>query len=378
MRRGFSPPKPFSPSATQPLSIPETVKSDNHPMVTINDFQSRPGEHMEGRSLLSTISDNYTVIYIHVGKTGGTTLDSVLRSNCHWYSSISAQNRCIGLLDHMETDNANKTVLSALTKATLHMDPNQDFHHWLDDADAFLVTIRDPITRAVSAFNMHHPNNTLQWRRYRRPPKNMPLLATFYVRCFPTVEHLARVLALADAQDDCYNIGVHALSGNSKLKVVPHLQYNYAFYHQRTLKMYPGRPVFVLRTDHLWEDLANVDTLLGGSGDFVQKGEAQTWGSERFHVHQGLSSNGTQILCCFLANELEIYEKILLSAVNLSPLEKETTLTKLYDHCGLEERERVKQISNTERRHFPWSEWVTKAASLCPPDSRPAVWTQVS
>jgi hypothetical protein len=34
------------------------------------------------------LGSNQRLIYVHVGKTGGTTLAYVLRSNCYWYGDI--------------------------------------------------------------------------------------------------------------------------------------------------------------------------------------------------------------------------------------------------------------------------------------------------
>jgi hypothetical protein len=320
---------------------------------------------LEMNGMLPGSLNSSSLVYIHVGKTGGTTLDYVLRSNCYWYSSISKRNICNGALNRQEEEEQEQggihTMISKSTKATLHMKPKNEFDMWIDDATAFLVTLRNPIARAVSAFNMQHPNNTAVWRPTKRPLAHMPLLIKFYHGCFPTVEHLATAMERADPQNNCYAAGLDTLIGSGHPKVAPQLRFNYAYYHNMTSRRYPERPVLALRTEHLWDDVKRVDRLLGGSGIFPRAGEARTWGSEQYHVHEGLSPSGVRTFCCILAAELQIYEILLREAVNLSPSEKEMTLIKVYDQCGLN------AASVNGKEHFEWVEWANNPESMCPP-----------
>jgi hypothetical protein len=338
------------------------------------------------------LGSNQSLIYVHIGKTGGATLDSVLRSNCNWYRDmIERKNLCNRALDRQEKQGFG-TMISRSTKATLHFEPNNEFRSWIDEATAFLVTLRNPISRAVSAFNMFHPNNTDIWQRksftramsvfnMRHPnntfwrPKQEPLAHTnlteeedddaFYNECFPTVEHLAKAIQMADPENYCYKVGVDTLNGNDEGEFNLNLGYNYAYYQNMTFDRYPERPVLALRTEHIWEDLKRVEQLLGGSGDhFSRAGKDHTWGSEEYHVHGGLSPSGVQTFCCFLAAEMQIYDSLLRKAVNLSPSEKEATLAKLYDQCGLENT-----VLHDGIYPFPWVEWAhSRPECMCPPN----------
>jgi hypothetical protein len=212
------------------------------------------------------LGSNQRLIYVQVGKMGGTTLDSALRFNCYWYSDdIERKNLCNRALDRQEKQGFH-TMISRSTKATLHLKPKDEFHFWIDEATAFLVTLRNPIaravsafnmfhpknnrdiwrrksfTRAVSAFNMQHPNNTDFWRPEQEPLAHAPLTEDFYNGCFPTVEHLAKAIKMADPQNYCYRVGLDTLNANDHAAANLNLRYNYAYYHNMTFHRYPERP----------------------------------------------------------------------------------------------------------------------------------------
>jgi len=51
-----------------------------------------------------------------------------------------------------------------------------------------------------------------------------------------------------------------------------------------------------------------------------------THGSQYHAVCGSLSAMGTQVLCCYLVPELQLYKELLLRAVNLHESEKEETM----------------------------------------------------
>ena len=44
-------------------------------------------------------SSNHSIVYVHVGKTGGTTLDQVLQANCRWYQAGFRRRKCLKELE---------------------------------------------------------------------------------------------------------------------------------------------------------------------------------------------------------------------------------------------------------------------------------------
>jgi Sulfotransferase family len=114
--------------------------------------------------------------FIHVGKTGGSTLCSQLRNACHsWVKKPCPQKPRI----------RNESHLSLLT--TYYHTP--DFHllsskrHYYD---FYVWTLRDPFSRLLSAFTYQHPRNMghaqddKYWAKYVR--QSIPAFA-----CFPSL-----------------------------------------------------------------------------------------------------------------------------------------------------------------------------------------------
>jgi Sulfotransferase family len=114
--------------------------------------------------------------FIHVGKTGGSTLCSQLRNACHsWWPKPCNSNVSI----------VNESNLSFLT--TYYHTPDfqllstRQYHY-----DFYVWTLRDPFSRLLSAFTYQHPLNMRYakdekyWAKHVRA--NKPVFS-----CFPTL-----------------------------------------------------------------------------------------------------------------------------------------------------------------------------------------------
>lgn len=288
---------------------------------------------------------NHSIIYVHIGKTGGISLDKVLTSNCMWYAGGTKRRKCLKEL-------SRSSMLSELTKATLHFGPRRDYNDWIQNATIFLVTLRNPISRAVSAFNFDHPRNNNPSLYTTGMPES---LRHFFVQCFPTIQHLADLIDIvehhqgfpSDDQRTCYDTAKKTLAGNGPSDGAAHLKMNYQFYYQLSMAYYPERPVLVIRTEHLWNDLLKIDQMLGGSGHLDHVGSVYTHGSQSHVVSQGLSTRGKQIVCCYLAREMHVYETLLRRAVNLIASEIHETIAEVYDQCGM-----------TSNSSIQWDDWA--------------------
>lgn len=310
-------------------------------------------------------------LYVHIGKTGGQTLDMVLRSNCLWHRNPRRHKKC---MRDLESQGAPESMVSRKTIRTMHCFPRGDRFN-MEQINGFLVTIRNPITRVISAFNTQHPAN----KKSKKPEDNtLPTaLRQFYVDCFPTIEDLAVNLrkkdegkSLNEPEQTCYELGVKVLSGIGSQKAAGHLAMNYAHYDRLVLSKYPGRDILALRTEHLWDDLSGVDVLLGGSGHFVHAGEAKTHKSETHVIRQGLSPSGTRTICCYLANELQIYEDLLRQAINLSPSEKASTISIVYEQCGISfDAVEIRGIERSATGSLLWKKWAASSPA-CPSQRR--------
>jgi hypothetical protein len=290
-----------------------------------------------------TTNSTRQIMYIHIGKTGGYTLDTVFRSNCAWYGLEEPRSECWKNFNNQNT--TTDSVLSHLTKATVHLAPRHHYDRWINDTTTFLFSIRNPIERAVSAFDMdHNQNNNLTDK-----PNLKRSRAPFY-NCFPTAEHLAQELFVKNATDDmnntankrspprrkidCHSLGWNVLTGKRTANLVTHLNFNYQSYMNFTLDKFPDKEVMVVRTEYLWEDIAKLDVFLGGTGEFQKAGHQFDHGRSTYVVKSKLTTEGKQNFCKALQDELAVYRMLIERAVNLDATEKGETLDALRKDCG--------------------------------------------
>ena len=334
-----------------------------------------------------------TIVYLHVGKTGGTSLNKAFRANCEWLSS--GKGKCFEQLIQPET------VISHLTKKQVHAQIRKNDPFFSVNATSYLFTIRNPIARAISAYNMDHPKNSPQSNPYFVFWKTR-----FYEKCFPFVEDIASVLldkfernetktATMPAYNapndtstiDCTGLAQEALQGKAHVLTVSHLSTNYRFYANPTFIRHPEKEIFVVRTENLWNDIDELNTALAGT--LVKYGEvynatilenkdltatslafknvtgyAMTHGSGEYKVKSGLSKKGKEIICCHLSEENQIFEDLVRRAANLDSLEKNRYLDGLYSDCGITEAnqrefEQGDADEKEEGHHgsFDWSRW---------------------
>ena len=109
--------------------------------------------------------------------------------------------------------------------------------------------------------------------------------------------------------------------------------YNYQFYNN-FLSKYPTKPIFAVRTEHLWNDLQQLEYILGGNATVNSNlYESTTHGSEKYRYKKELTVEETQILCCLIIEEVEIYVKLIQRAINLNDVQRNESLHALNERC---------------------------------------------
>jgi len=126
---------------------------------------------------------------------------------------------------------------------------------------------------------------------------------------------------------------------HSELFYLGHISLNYGFYYRRTFLKYPEKDVVVVRTEHLFDDLQNIEYLLGGTAlvqGSVTGHESRDWGSTKY-VSSGKITDpkDLQVLCCAIESEARIYIELLERASNLSEDEKKESLEAFEDRCNV-------------------------------------------
>jgi len=315
------------------------------------------------------IENNTKLYYVHIGKTGGSTLETqVLKFKCNRFQGS------LGIL-------CQNTTETHLSRATIHTSHGLDRfnNEKLKEATGFFYSIRNPISRAVSAYDMEHSRNREMSKRAKRAKALNAVWShyIFYDLCYPdNAEQLALALhnqthklvswtssqTNETSQFDCFDFGKEVLQGNGHIMASSHIILNYAFYVEKTLRKYPEKDIYIIRAENLWDDVKELNYQLGGPHDdnswHGAKGhDGHTHGSESYVVKSRLSEKGKKTFCCYLSKENQIFEELVVRAVNINAPEKMAYLDSLYDDCGIDSGKRVYDGT------FPWDKW---SGLVCP------------
>ncbi len=107
-----------------------------------------------GRDVLPLPPEPTMGAFLHIGKTGGSTIQQLLRNGC----SYSMKKPCKSYDDFPES---KENIISKLT--TYYHTNEFSIKLRFDDRKAeykfFVITLRDPLERAISSFLYSHPSN---------------------------------------------------------------------------------------------------------------------------------------------------------------------------------------------------------------------------
>ena len=338
----------------------ESLRSQSNHLNSINNHGSPPATKEKG------------LVYFHVGKTGGETLNRVLRSNCNSMMSKNSRKNCLRLL---ESTYHEELPLSKLVKKSIHVE--KTIRHAKDELRdcGALWSVRNPIDRAISALDMANTQNTKQKKKKLSKEvgldssPSLPWREIFYEHCgFGSAQDLADAIEsdrpkhvqiqLNETETmvvECIKEGRNEIEGHGSART--HLFFNYAFY-KRQADQIQQNPIYVLRTEHLWEDVIQTNRMLLGMtvsaasatseqevdnppswiSDLMKlknSNHMHTHGSEGYIVKSRLNQKQRETFCCYLSEENQIYENLLWTAVNLSSEQKFQTMMKLYQDCGI-------------------------------------------
>jgi hypothetical protein len=130
---------------------------------------------------------------------------------------------------------------------------------------------------------------------------------------------------------ECSKIGVDALLGRIG-SCGDHFEFNYEHYWKYSVGQRPDHAIAVVRMEHMWDDIIQLDQLFGGTGNFGTYQEVKiTHRSEKNAVFLStdISDTNTIFLCCLIAREIEIYQQLILKAWNLDAIQKRKYILEL-------------------------------------------------
>lgn len=324
------------------------------------------------------------VYFIHVGKTGGITLErrvpipmkqKLKNLDCVMGAVANRSLSVESALDHCNPERHNETPLAKRIVSHFHVRAplfSRPQKRWLlEHTNTMLYTIRNPIDRIVSAFYYHYNQNYRKKPKPRNQYSRMDAGAIFFLDCFPNA---SLTTAIASLQANSTNIETlcrftahRAFQGHvtsHKLmasgKKFAHFLYNYQWYLERYYCYTKAIPdVVVVRTEHLWEDAMVLDRAMGGNAEFALPGTAFTHGSEDLSAHRStntLTAHHSLTLCCILYRDLQAYQTIVGLALNLGRAEKEETLRELFATCGVD-------YGSAPVFDFSWKSWYSRTCT---------------
>lgn len=271
--------------------------------------------------------------FVHMGKTGGSTLSVLLRNGCHSYMKHPCRNVM------------NESPASMLVESYYHV---PDFRLLLQSHhDFYILTVRDPLDRIISSFVYEHYRNRVS-RNETIPQAEIYQQA---YECFPTLEDFANFFDGPNpkdfhypyyqnvlATDSCRDLARAAIYGRVR-------KFNHFFFsYERIASFIPQQSkLFVTRQEHLWKDWLSINKLLDPSitvivpdqEDAIRRNTTRFELQNQLPVTRKLSERGRQLLCRALESEYQTYLGLLHKAANLSPQDVNEATQEVKRKCPL-------------------------------------------
>ncbi|KAL3790218.1 hypothetical protein HJC23_005590 [Cyclotella cryptica] len=267
----------------------------------------------ELRDIENDIPPNERICFVHVGKTGGSSIGCSLGFSLHCTNS----SRVMGGL------------LPRRTTRLFHADTYDCF----DDSAYFMFVVRDPVRRIQSDFLYERPLNERILKKYF--PEYFQNRKSYYLDCpFRTMEDVVRygLLMNSTAREECKMRAYTALWGTKHFAC--HHYFNYQFHLEGLPK---DARILVIRNEHMVQDWNTIEHFIGGQKDIIPLNVTL----DRMNVNRNpqaerdkhLSPASRRIVCAQLCNEIVNYKKILRLALNLDPSDVRQSMNELRLQC---------------------------------------------
>ncbi len=330
-----------------------------------------------GRDVLPLPPEPTMGAFLHIGKTGGSTIQQLLRNGC----SYSMKKPC---KSYDEFPESKENIISKLT--TYYHTNEFSIKLKTDDRKAeykfFVITLRDPLQRAISSFLYSHPSNRayeglMQFPKRKRNGilrsvkrdmskalkivENNPsygkynpsffrlyhhtqvrLISNVFLlyllvqqdsvkmyTCFPSLEDWALKLEnftnyewkeWKDYHDggDCANVAKSTLHHSNPWQAMGHNYWDIRGTMWR-IGDWADRTILTLRTEFLWQDWTSANQWLGEKGEIFTAETVNNSTDSQFPIRdKTLSEGARKNLCLALQEEYRLYWKLLKVSENLS------------------------------------------------------------
>ena len=296
--------------------------------------------HEKSHIRLDPKRQNRTFFFVHLGKAGGSTLTLNVRTLCNQKRNKRERRNCAKRIDSSD----NEMILSRRIIGRMH-DTVWNPKSAMKRATSWLWVVRDPFDRLSSAFYAQHVENSRS--RCDHPSRRKDQGYEFYCLCFRHVQdwitelaspnETMAVLPNSNKTVSCTELGRNMILGINRVRRA-HVNMNFGYYKKQSMNLFPSKEVAVVRTEHMWDDLQQIEHWLGGNASVNASTQVtDTHGSEKFALKSKISDPQTlQFLCCFIQSEAKIYVELIRKAVNLLDWQKNESLTAFSKRCNLD------------------------------------------
>jgi len=326
--------------------------------------------------------------FIHIGKTGGSTISLLLRNGCHGF----VRKPCKDLSERQPESYVS--YLSTYYHVPDFINGKLLQHSQAVGYDFYVINIRDPMDRTISAyydshpdhfmvskytkFKSDHPESEMTFETYRTDNKRTMNTKSIHFKmyesyaCFPTLQDFAMLvghnhdnytltekelethktdyaLAAAAARDPTDNN--RTCSNLARAMIHNQLDLTHMFWNYQTVmslidgwqdnnikeKNKKAGIILVMRNEFKWDDWTNVNEWLGQEHGTVATypGFAMRNRTNEFGVSTSrqLSEEARLYMCNALVEEYRIYFNLLEMAANLNETDVRMSHNKSRDSC---------------------------------------------
>ena len=315
--------------------------------------------------------------FVHVGKTGGSTLSKIMKYACHAFVPKPCQKDTLMMQNGNSSSSVSTNSIISETTTYFH---TPDFDK-LDRKkyDFYVFSLRDPLERIMSAFYFEHPRNRLienrGLRRQFRP---------VFEPCFPNLDALGKALdrfeqrsgqklgarhhATTAAGDNYYYRAATEQSVNNtdcpslaaalfdnKVRRSGHFYHDLNYMADRVNITDETTTILSVRQEYLWEDWVTANAWLSPASlqqensvsshnkssfgndplpvDIFPHLQLRNFGHRRLPVTKKASNRTKSLLCRALTREYHVYLEILQRSVNLSPQDRNRSVQLAIRNC---------------------------------------------
>jgi len=319
----------------------------------------------DGKVILSE-HERKEIAFVHIGKTGGSTISALLRNGCHEYLPKPCKGRTIedeSIASHRIKYYYHVTNIPYDETEKISEENLIDFKTSAN-ISSYVVTTRNPVNRLISAFLFYHPanlmtifkseNNSPSRGGFKLPKQSMQPQNYIVYNCFSSLKffalfaaglmppHLLKAtLGQKIAENgknfeylNCTDIARQAINGSEHR--MEHLHWNYQKYIG---SMPASKEVFVIRQEHLWKDWFRLNEKLGEDESHLEIMKSRLTEDRNKRSYKNLPIKNdltpylTSHICALLENEIKLYISLLNRAVNLSDEDILESLNDLNKTC---------------------------------------------